>query len=481
MSDSVAAASRSSDAHKTARRLFLRGSAWTMVDYGGQQILRLVSSIVLWRLLPPGAFGLMGLVNVVIQGLYMFSDVGIGPSIVQNEREDPDYLNTAWTIQTLRGAALMVVACALAIPAAHFYKQPMLAPLLVVVATTPFLAGFNSTNLHTASRHLALRRLSLLDLSTNFVGIASMIVMAFLTHSVWAMAVSGVFAALYKLVLSHRAMPGIRNRFRWEKASVKTLTHFGRWVFLSTLLTFMAVNSDRLIFGKLITIEQFGVYSGVALTFANLTSSVIARIFGTVVFPLLSRARNLGEAVGPVFHETRSKVLVLAAWLTSCLIVGAEPLIRFLYGGRTPDAAWMIPYLAAGAWFASLENSNSNAALAFGRPKWMAAANAAKVAGMVVLLPVGFHLGGFPGALVGLAVSDVFKYVVSAIAAVRVGIPAWRQDLVLSAGIALIAAAGLAVLKVVHSRELHAFLAGTIAFVVVSAGWGLVYWVRKRR
>jgi O-antigen/teichoic acid export membrane protein len=473
------AAAARSEGEKASHALFLRGSAWTMIDYGGQQVLRLASNLALWRLVPAEAFGLMGLVNVVIQGLYMFSDVGIGPSIVQNERgDDPDYLNTAWTIQTIRGTLLMLVACALAIPAARFYQQPMLAPLLLLVASTPFLQGFTSTNVHAASRQLALRRLSLVDLSTNVVGTVSMLIAALLTHSVWAMAASGVLATIYRLVLSHKVMPGIRNRFRWDKTAVKTLTHFGRWVFLSTLLTFMAINSDRLIFGKLITIDEFGVYSGVAITWALLPSSVIARVFGTVVFPLLSRARNLGEAVGPVFHDTRSKVLVLAAWLTSCLIAGGEPLIRFLYGGRTPDAGWIIPFLAAGSWFASLENSNSNAALAFGKPKWLAAANAAKVVGMIVLLPVGHHLAGFPGAIVGLAISDVFKYLVSAVAAVHVGIPAWRQDLTLTAGIAAISGAALLVQRLIDARHLPAFLAGTIAFVIVSGGWAAVSWRR---
>ena len=68
----------------------------------------------------------------------------------------------------------------------------------------------------------------------------------------------------------------------------------------------------------------------------------------------------------------------------------------------------IIPLLAAGGWFAALENSNSSASLALGRPKWLAAANAAKVVGMMVLVPLGGHLGGFHGAIVALAVVLVF-------------------------------------------------------------------------
>ena len=58
-------------------------------------------------LLFPEAFGIMALVSVVLVGLAMFSDVGIGPAISQHKRgDDAAFLDTAWTINVVRGAAL---------------------------------------------------------------------------------------------------------------------------------------------------------------------------------------------------------------------------------------------------------------------------------------------------------------------------------------------------------------------------------------
>jgi hypothetical protein len=60
--------------------------------------------LILTRLLFPEAFGLMALVQVFMGGLQMFSDLGVNMSIIQSKRgEDPDFLNTAWTFQILRG------------------------------------------------------------------------------------------------------------------------------------------------------------------------------------------------------------------------------------------------------------------------------------------------------------------------------------------------------------------------------------------
>ena len=66
----------------------LRGSAWIMLGYCSGQGFRLISNLILTRLLFPEAFGLMALIMVFIVGLTMFSDVGIGPSISQSKRGD---------------------------------------------------------------------------------------------------------------------------------------------------------------------------------------------------------------------------------------------------------------------------------------------------------------------------------------------------------------------------------------------------------
>src|SRR5258706_9299249 len=104
------------------QRRVVSGSVWTIAGYGAGQVLRLAGNLVLARLLYPEAFGLMALVSVFLQGLAMFSDIGIGPSIIQSRRGDElAFLNTAWTIQVVRGIVLWVVSMAGAAPFAAWY------------------------------------------------------------------------------------------------------------------------------------------------------------------------------------------------------------------------------------------------------------------------------------------------------------------------------------------------------------------------
>jgi len=223
----------------------LRGSLVTVGGFGGSQVIRLASNLILTRLLFPEAFGMMALIAVFMQGLAMFSDVGVTPAILQSKRgDDRDFLNTAWTIQAIRGVCLWLAACALAWPVASFYGEPQLMQLLPVASLTLVIQGFNPTRMDTANRHLVLGRLTALDLGAQVLGIVVAVVLSWLTGSVWSLVISGLVSAVAVLVLYNLYLPGEANRFRWERAAVQELVHFGKWIFHSTVCGFLFLQSD---------------------------------------------------------------------------------------------------------------------------------------------------------------------------------------------------------------------------------------------
>src|SRR5436190_19575910 len=132
-------------AGESLRGRAIKSSVWMMIGWALGQVIRFGGNLILSRLLFPELFGLMALVNVFFQGLQMFSDVGIGPAIIQNKKGDePRFVNTAWTIQCARGFVLTLVGCLLAWPIAKFYREPRLVWLFPLVAANAALAGFNS-------------------------------------------------------------------------------------------------------------------------------------------------------------------------------------------------------------------------------------------------------------------------------------------------------------------------------------------------
>jgi O-antigen/teichoic acid export membrane protein len=217
------------------RRVAIRASIFELSGFGASQVIRLGGNLVLTRMLFPEAFGLAALVAIVLQGLELLSDIGFSQAVVQNERgDDPVFLNTAWSLQILRGIALTGICLVLAYPLSLLYAEPVLTWLLVVGAFQSLLQGFLSTSLFTLRRRVHVGPLNLLELAGQIVGVVAMIAWALVDASVWALIAGGVVRAIFRLATSHLLEVGYRNRFAIDRTCANEILSFGRWIFASS-------------------------------------------------------------------------------------------------------------------------------------------------------------------------------------------------------------------------------------------------------
>lgn len=448
------------------------GAAWTGLGFGGRQLIRLGSNLILTRLLFEEFFGLMALVSVVTIGIQVFADLGINAALIQNERDDPAFANTMWTIEIIRGGLLWLVASAIAAPVASFYDEPILLSLIPVAAFSSVIEGFRSTNYFTENRNLQMKRIILLEVGSQFAGATVMVIWAALTQTVWSLVAGGLVTAFVSTVWSWVGLPGRRNRFHFEREAAYTLFRFGRWILLSTLLMFCVGNADRIIFGKLVTMAVLGVYN-IALNLAMVPSMALGHLSMAVIFPLYSRFQQGGADMLPVYRSVRMPMLILGGWATSGIIAGGPTIIEILYDPRYVEAGWMLQILVAGPWFGvTLEGSNAAVLLALGHSRWMAMASGAKLASMAILIPLGWYLGGFPGAMIGFAGSDVVRYLASTIGAVRFGLDGRMQDFKMTLLVASSSFAGWLCVQLLSSVGLtNEFLHALVVFVIVTALW----------
>jgi O-antigen/teichoic acid export membrane protein len=237
----------------------VRATFWTVIDYGGATALRTVNSLILTRLLRPELFGLMTLASTLMTGINLFADIGLAPSVVQSPRgDDSDFLNTAWTLGIIRSAAVFLVTLILAWPMSSFYHDSRVVGIIISLNCTMLISGFYSSNLWSLRRHLGVRRIFVVDISAQVISMLTTIAWALLVgRTVWALVAGNWAYVVYRTAASHfrPLVPGIKNRFRWDKGSVHSLVHFGKWVLLGTAASFFASQSDRLILGKLVSPE----------------------------------------------------------------------------------------------------------------------------------------------------------------------------------------------------------------------------------
>ena len=409
-----------------------RATFWTVMDYGFSMALRIVNSMILTRLLMPEAFGLMTLVSTLVVGISLLSDIGLNPSVIQSSRgDDPVFLNTAWTLQVFRGLGIFAVSLILAWPMSLLYHEPRLLMLVPALGLNIVISSFNSTNLLSMSRHMGVRRVFILDFSTQFVGLLITAGCALVYKSVWALVIGAILSTTYRLALSHysRLIPGVRNSFCWDRDSVRNLVHFGKWILLATALFFFASQADRLILGKLISFSLLGVY-GIAYSVSDIPRAVINAFSTRVGFPFLAKMSHLPIVeFRQVFLQYRFRVLVAGAVLLCLMAHLGGILVTRMYDSRYHAASWMVPVLALGLWHTLMYSTTQPMLLSLGKSYYVATGNAAYLVAIIAALPLGFHFFGIFGAVVAVAAGDFPLYVVFVIAASREGVSTWRQDL----------------------------------------------------
>lgn len=459
-----------STARRDLGRKAAKGSAWVLSGFAAGQFLRLGSNLVLTRLVPLEAFGLMLMVNAVMRGVNMFSDVGIGPSIIQAKREDEKFLNTAWTIQLLRGAIITVLALAVAWPMALFFDQSVLVGLIAFTGCTGVLAGLRSSNFHSANRSLSIGRVTAIDFAGKVLGVVVTLAWAFVAPSVWALAAGGVVTALVISALSHVVLPGVRNRLAWDRESAQSVFSFGKWVFLSTILGFLAMESDRFVFGAIFDVETLGVYA-IATLLATAPQQVFRRLALNVDFPVYSETFRRKGDLPRVFRDGRKRVLMLAGFVCSAMIAGGPVIIDILYPEQYEDAGWMLQLLALATWFNTLEVTIEAAMLARGESYKVAVASGAKLVAMAVLIPVGYWMFGIVGAVGGFAGSEAVRYAALGGMARSAKLRGVRQELGTTLVLGVASALGYVAVRSVEGVPFTLFVQTMVLLTVVALAW----------
>lgn len=396
---------------RTLVQRVMRSSAITVMGFAGSQVIRLASNLILTRLLFPDAFGVMAMVSVFLMGLAMFSDVGVGPAIMQSKRgDDDDFLNTAWTIQIIRGFCLYTVAVVLCWPVSVYYGEPQLLYFLPVAALTLIIQGFNPTRLESANRHLLAGRVTVIDIATQLVGIITAVGLAWVFQSVWALVFSGLLSMLAQLYFLNRFLPGPSNKICWEKPAAQELINFGKWVFLSTICGFAISQADKVVIGRYLSTYDFGIYN-IGFFLASFPMMMGGVVTHRVVIPIY-RESPPRDSLANFLHLRKMRTFATAALmvLVSVLVVTGVWLVDVLYDPRYLAAGGIVVLIALIQIPAIIAMTYDQAALAAGDSRSFFVLAATKAVFVIAGLVVGLQVFGLPGALIGQGVALVASY-----------------------------------------------------------------------
>ena len=308
--------------------------AWRL----GMRVLGLVSTLVLVRLIAPADFGIIALATGFMQTIDGMLTLGTEEAVIRETTPGQAFYDTAFTLNLLRGLSVTILVAALAWPAAGFFADPRLGPVLLFVACLPVLDGFANIGAVDFRRDFAFHKEFAIMVLPKLCGIVAAIGTAAVLHSYVAMLAGMGVNRVLRVVMSYVMHP---YRPALSLKAWRGLAGYSAWTWLLSLAILVRDRSDSLLLGRLTNTASVGFYS-VGAEIAALPTTELIEPLGRAAFSGFAAGRQQQVDPGDIFLRLTGSAALLTLPAGVGLSLVAAPLVALAFG---PGWAQAVPVL----------------------------------------------------------------------------------------------------------------------------------------
>ncbi len=338
------------------------------MSYSGN-VLSLVTTLILAKLLVPQEFGIIGIASMTIEVIKLIKDMGLSEAIVYQKREDHIALDTANTILVGFNSVLFIITCIAAPFVARFYQQPIVTPVLIVMATSLIWDSLRAVPRALIRKQVEFQKLVIPELLPIVVSTALSIVMAFTGFGVWSLVVKTVLHSLLGAWLLRNSL-SYTPRFRFDRTAARELFSYGQVIATTTVLLVLLYNIDRFFVSKLAGLAALGAYE-LAMRIAEMPVKNFSFLVGSVMFPVFSKLDRTRDILRQTFLKTLRYTGFVSIPAAIGLALYGPALVHVFYGSRWEAMLDPLRVLCLYALFRSLSSIVLDALKATGHPHLM--------------------------------------------------------------------------------------------------------------
>ena len=322
----------------------IRGGLVRVAAQGANFLLRLVTLMILARLLVPSDFGLVGMVTAFTGVLALFRDFGLSAATIQRATVTEEQISALFWVNLLIGVILGVTALVLSPFIAAIYHEPR---LIGITAALALGLVFNSAGIQHGSllqREMRFTALAVMNVASLITAGGVAILAALVGLGYWALVVMAIVLPLCTSVgswIMSRWTPGRPRR----GAGILSMLRFGGTVTMNSLVVYVANNFDKVLVGRYCGVEALGIYGRayqlVSIPIDNLNSAA-----GEVAFSALSRIQQDAERHKRYFLKGYALLLAITVPIAIACALLADDLIAVLLGPNWTEAAPVFRLLA---------------------------------------------------------------------------------------------------------------------------------------
>jgi O-antigen/teichoic acid export membrane protein len=403
----------------------LQGLFWMSLGTGVQSFLQVTVLVILARLLTPVDFGVVAAAMVVIGFSSIFSQLGVGPAIVQRQVLETTHLRTAFTMSVSLGMLLMGVIWSSAYAISAFFRVDQLAPAVKALSLVFLLQSVSVVAESLLQRHLLFRYLASLDVIAVAVGFAGIgVSLALLGCGVWALVGAHLGQAFVKTVLLLRAQPHPK-RLLIDRQAFAELMFFGGGFTVARVANYLAGQGDNLVVGRALGAYALGLY-GRAYQLMAVPAMLLGQVLDRVLFPALARVQHDRNRLAKTYRRAIALVATVILPTSIIAFLLANQLVEVLLGPQWNDAVVPFQILAAGMLFRTsykLSDCITRATGAVYRRAWRQTIYAI----LVLAGASGGQHWGLPGVAFGVLCAIAINFLLMAQLSLSITGLTWRE------------------------------------------------------
>jgi O-antigen/teichoic acid export membrane protein len=329
--------------------------------------------------------------------------MGLGSAVVQYPEMNPRIAGQVFGLLLIVNGVIFLSLWLTSGWIAGFFNEARLAPVIQALAGQFLLGSLGVIPGAVLARRMDFRRKSWVELLRTVIAAGLTLLLAWLGYGVWAL-VGGNLANTLVTVIGLNWMAHYRYRPSFAFGGLRRVVHFGGFITLERLFSFLYSQSDVLIIGKLLGKETLGVYS-VAMDLASLPMQKSMGLLNEVGFAAFARVQHDPRRVA----DHLGKVLRVMSFLIFPVFFGitavAPEIVQVFLGLRWQSVELPLQLLSAVIPLRMLSSLMVPALQGIGRSD----INVGNVLIACAIMPVAFLLGSRWG-LPGVALAWVMAY-----------------------------------------------------------------------
>jgi teichuronic acid exporter len=274
----------------------LSAIGWATATRFLAQLANWAMTLATVRFLHPQDYGLAAVTMTVAGFASSLGSVGLIDAVVQNRRITEEDLRSVFGLVLAVNAGCLALLCALAYPAAWFYGEPRLAPLLQFASLMFIPLALQAVPRSLLDKRLDLKTVSRVDLVARISSGSLILLLAWGGVGVWSLVIGPLVAATLRAAgfgLATRCFQ--LPRFRFDRLS--DIVRFGGLRTIEQVLWYLYSNCDIFIIGKLLGADVLGIYY-VSRNLAALPVEKFALTVRPAAFPAFALVQHdRGEAL----------------------------------------------------------------------------------------------------------------------------------------------------------------------------------------